>query len=129
MQRYKLEHWQALRLQRLLHMEYTRRELAEEIGCSRRRIRSALEAGCPHRRTASGRIYIVGDAFRDWYKVLIQERKRPLGPNEAFCLACKRAVPLQDDFEIHPLPHGVQRLTSSCPICGNPVNRFREAAS
>jgi hypothetical protein len=129
MQRYKLGRASSARLGRLLHMEYTLRELATELGCSKRQIRAALDAGCPYRQTESGTLFVTGDDFRDWYRELCQRRKRPLRSDEAFCLSCRRAVPLPDDAEVHPAPHGVERVTGPCPLCGNPINRFRKAVT
>jgi predicted RNA-binding Zn-ribbon protein involved in translation (DUF1610 family) len=126
MQRYKLTRSEAARLGRLLHMEYTLRELADELDTSKRQIRTAIEAGCPHRRTGAGHICIVGDEFRDWYHEICRRRKRPLRSDEAFCLSCRRAVPLSDDAEVYPAPHGVERVTAACPLCGNTINRFRK---
>ena len=127
MQRFKLSHPSARRLGRLLHMEYIPRELARELDCTKRKIHSAVEGGCPHRRTESGRYRIVGDAFAAWYQEIIRRRKRPLGPNEAFCLACRRAVPLppEDQLQVYPLPNGNVRVEAQCPICQKTVNRIR----
>ena len=127
MQRFKLSHPSDSRLGGLLHLEYTPTDLARELGCSRQKILSAIKGGCPHRRTKSGYLRIVGDEFRDWYKALCRRRKQPLGPNEAFCLACGRPVPLpsENQLQVHPLPHGNARVAASCPICGKTVNRIR----
>jgi ribosomal protein L32 len=129
MQRYKLTRSQSARLKRLLHMEYTISELANELDCGRRKIRTAIESGCPHRRTETGRPRIVGDEFNDWYQEILRRRKRPLGHNEVFCLGCKQAVTLPAEAEVHPQSNGVERLTASCPHCGSTVNRFRKAVT
>jgi hypothetical protein len=129
MRRYKLSHTSASRLGRLLHLEYTPTDLARELDCSQRKILTAIEGGCPHRRTKSGRFRIVGDAFAAWYQEIIHRRKRPLGFGEAFCLSCQRAIPLppEDQCQHHPLPHGNERVEARCPICGKTVNRIRNA--
>ncbi len=129
MQRYKLERSQSARLARLLHMEYTPGEIADELGCTRRKIRRAINAGCPHRQTDASWYRIVGDQFRDWYQEIIRQRKRPLGPNEAYCLGCRKTVPLPANAEVVALPNGAQRVTAPCPTCGATVNRFRGSAS
>jgi hypothetical protein len=126
MRRYKLMKGQSARLGRLLHMDYTVHELAKEIDCCRHKIENAIRAGCPHRRTPTGRIRIVGDEFRDWYREIIRKRKRPMGSNEAFCLSCKQAVPLTGKIEVHSQINGVERVTSECPLCGSTVNRYRK---
>jgi hypothetical protein len=108
-------------------MEYIPADLARELGCTKRKILSAIEGGCPHRRTKAGYLRIVGDAFAAWYQEICRRRKRPLGPNEAFCLSCQRAVPLppEDQRQLHPLPNGNARVEALCPICGKTVNRIR----
>jgi hypothetical protein len=108
-------------------MEYTPTELARELDCTKRKILSAVEGNCPHRRTESGRLRIVGDAFAAWYQEICRRRKQPLGPNEAFCLACGRAVPLppEDQRYTFMLPNGARRIEASCPICQKKINRFR----
>jgi len=126
MRQFTLTRSQCARLARLLHMAYTLRELAEEIGCSKRQLRTAITLGCPHRRTANNRLWIVGDAFRDWYHELVAERKTMLGPDEAYCLRCQAAVPLVIE-RVTEHAHGVERVTGTCPRCGATVQRFREA--
>ncbi len=123
---FKLTQPQHARLPRLLHMEYTPRELAEELGTTKRHIEGALEAGCPQRRTEA-RVWIVGDAFAAWYHRIIQERKVPLGPDEAFCVRCRKAVLLAAPTAA-PLKTGAERLSGICPNCGAQVNRFRRVA-
>ena len=100
MQRYRLLHPSDSKLGGLLHLEYSPADLARELKCSRQKILSAVEGGCPHRRTESGRLRIVGDAFRDWYEALWRRRKQPLGTNEAFCLACRRPVHLSPEDQL-----------------------------
>ena len=127
MQRFKLSQPQAMRLQRLLHLEYTVRELSAEIACTPRTIRTALAAGCPHRKTPAGRVYVTGDEFRDWYVELCAGRRCPLGPGEAFCLRCRQAMPLPEDPEMRLLEHGIRLLSGPCPQCDTWMNRFEKA--
>jgi len=117
---------QRARLGRLLHMEYTPRELARELECSPRQILRAVEAGCPH-RAVGNRTWIVGDAFAAWYAERVAQRKRPLRQNQAYCLHCRAPVPLGDDLTVTPSREGVERVSSTCPRCGSPIHRFRSA--
>jgi hypothetical protein len=125
MSQIKLTQPQVLRLARLLHMEYTLGELAAEIECSVAQLRRAIEAGCPHRVT-DRRTWITGDEFAVWYTTLAQARKRPLRRDEAFCLSCRAAVPL-DETTVAPVRPGVERLIGICPRCGNSIHRYRSA--
>lgn len=121
----KLSQPQVLRLARLLHMEYTPRELADELQASVQQIHRAVEAGCPHRVTEQ-RTWIVGDAFAAWYHETVKRRKQPLRRNEAFCLACRQPVPL-DETTVAPVRDGVERVSGICPRCGTSVHRYRSA--
>lgn len=114
---------QVQRLARLLHMEYTLRELADEIECSVSQLRRALDTGCPQRVTERA-VWIVGDEFAAWYTAQAAARKKPLHRDEAFCLACRCAVPL-DPTTIAPVRPGVERVSGQCPRCGSTINRFR----
>lgn len=117
---------QRARLTRLLHMEYTPRELARELECSPRQIHRAIDAGCPHRATKT-RVWVVGDAFAAWYIERVVGRKRPLRQDQAYCLHCRVPVPLGDDVQIVPVREAVERISSVCPQCGHPIHRFRSA--
>ncbi len=119
----KLDQPQTARLSRLLHMEYTFKELADEVGCGVPQIRRAVEAGCPN-RTTDKHTWVVGDEFTAWYLAAAKARKRPLHRDEAFCLGCRIAVPL-DESVVAPVRPGVERVSGLCPRCGNPVHRFR----
>lgn len=116
---------QTLHLSRLLHMEYTLRELADEIQCSVQQIRRAVEACCPHRVTERC-TWIVGDEFAAWYEAMVTDRKVPLRHDEAFCLSCRRPVPL-DVETVTPVRPGVERVSGVCPRCQCTVHRFRRA--
>lgn len=114
------------RLGRLLPMEYSPAELAAELGIHAHQIRqSALPAGCPHRRDAHGRIWIVGTEFAAWYRATQQRTRHPLGPDEAWCLRCHRAVPIVGPLEIVPRYGTAELVKGRCAICGGPVNRLR----
>lgn len=108
------------RLARLLKMEYSPRELAEELGCDVRTIRRAIEAGCPDRVTDGGRVYVVGTDFQDWYAV--QLVKHTLGEGEAFCVRCRQVVTIVNPAFVRTKRAG--RLEGMCPLCGGVVNRF-----
>lgn len=122
----KLTQPQRARLARLLHMEYTPRELARELECSPRQIQRAIAAGCPH-RAINTRCWVVGDDFAAWYVERITTQKRPLRQDQAYCLHCRIPVPLGDVVHIAPVREGVERLSSVCPQCSSSIHRFRSA--
>lgn len=122
----RLSQPQRARLPRLLHMEYSPRELADELGCTARQIRHALECGCPNRQTSTGRVWITGDVFATWIEEIEKRRKHRLRDDEVYCLRCG-VVRLPDDATVFAMANGVERLSGQCPKCGSIVNRFRKA--
>ena len=115
-----------IRLGRLLPMEYSPSELAHELSIHAHQIRqTALPAGCPHRRDAKGRIWIVGAAFRDWYRGTQAKSRHPLGEAEAWCLRCGKAVPMAEPFQIVPRLGTSELVKARCTLCGAKVNRLR----
>jgi hypothetical protein len=109
------------RLKGLLNMEYTPRELGEEIGMNHSQVyRVYLSLGCPMRRDKKGHIWINGQGFRKWYEVHYQ--KVEMGIDEAFCLSCKRAVQIVDP-EVRR-KNGLEFVMSACPRCGRRLARI-----
>jgi hypothetical protein len=107
-------------------MEYSPKELADELGCNVRQIRHALDCGCPQRCTSTGRVWITGDVFATWIGDMEKRRKRRLRDDEVYCLRCG-VVRLPDDVTVFAMANGVERLSGPCPKCQATVNRFRKA--
>jgi hypothetical protein len=108
-------------LKGLLDMEYTPKELAEELGVTIDQIyRVYVPGGCPHERTERNHILINGKKFRAWFEE--QYKKRHLEPGETFCLTCKKAVKI-----INPERKQQGRLIydlCNCPNCGRRLTRI-----
>lgn len=123
MSSFKLSQPQEQVLRRLLHMEYTPTELAQEIGCPQSAIKRAMDAGCPVRQEGKY-TYIVGDAFARWYKSLPKKPKAHLkNPDDAYCLRCRK-VQRMTDVELLPNSTGVLLAQGICAVCGATINRF-----
>ena len=115
-----------IHLRRLLPMEYSPSELAHELSINAHQIRqTALPAGCPHRRDAKGRLWIVGTAFREWYHGTQAKTRHPLREDEAWCLSCAKTVPMTEPFEIVPRLGTSELVKARCALCGAKVNRIR----
>jgi hypothetical protein len=112
------------RLGRLLNMEYTPRELSEELACSIRQIRNALLHGCPHRQTENGHYYINGRAFCEWVESQKPPAKQRLKDNEAYCFRCRSAVPFVA-VEVTQTNGNSELAKGICPNCGGKINRAR----
>ena len=121
----RLEHGQVKKLGRLLPMEYSPRELTEEIGCSIDQVRRAVKAGLPHRREHN-RVWIVGTDFADWCTPETERRPRyELKRNQAWCLSCGEAVVMVGPFEVVPRHGRAELVKGTCLKCGGKVNRLR----
>jgi len=128
---------QLARLDRLLDMMYRPSELARELDLNPRQFyRAYIPLGCPHERDEKGRIWINGASFRDWARhVYINGasfrdwarhvyKKGSLGDNEAFCLTCKRPVPIEAPERRSK--GNLTYLLSTCPFCGRRLTRIIE---
>ena len=110
-------------LGRLLDMLYKPSELAEEVGFSRDQVyRVYLPLGCPHERDEWQHVWINGKAFREWYSEVY--KKAVLATNEAFCLRCRRPVPMEMPEKREK--GGVAYWQGKCPNCGCTVVRIIE---
>lgn len=109
------------RLISLLDMLYTPRELSDEIGFAVRQIyRVYIPLGCPQSRDEQRHLWINGKHFRSW--ILDTYKKRNLRTNEAFCLTCKKAVPMMD--KQRKQKGNLFYYICRCPNCGRTLNRF-----
>ena len=121
----RLNRAQKIRLQALLDMEYTPRQLADAIGCCRDTVyRGFVPAGCPHRRNDRGHLFINGKDLVRWYEEQ-QPPKRHLKPGEAWCFRCNGPVEMQPPFEVKPTNLYLELVSGTCPNCGTTVNRAR----
>ncbi len=111
------------RLAKLLDMMYTPKELAEEVGFTKRQVyRVYIPAGCPHERDSRRHILINGKKFREWVKEVYKKRK--LADDEAFCLTCRKPVKMKDREKKQD-----GRLIywlCDCPKCGRKLARIIE---
>jgi hypothetical protein len=117
----RLKGYQRLKLAKLLDMYYTPRELANEIGFTRRQVyRVYLKYGCPCIRDARKHVFINGIEFRKWYEATYP--RTTLEEDEGFCLTCKKAVKMknpireQKEYLIYWVFH--------CPICNRKIPRI-----
>lgn len=117
----RLDGVQRNRLKRLLDMQYSPRELAEEVGFNPDWVYMVyLPGGCPHTRDSKSHIWVNGAAFRLWFEEAY--KRRVLAANEAFCLTCRRAV---DMFRPKKRRQGgLLFYDCRCPRCGRRLARI-----
>jgi hypothetical protein len=110
----------------LLNMRYTAGEIAEAIGCAPVTVRASyIPAGAPVDVDATGQVWLIGSAFREWAQALYAGRKgerRPMHSDQAFCLRCRRPVVPKNPE--HRTSGRVVTLSGSCPVCGGGVVRL-----
>ena len=106
----------------LLPMLYKAAELAEDLGVPLTMVKTWMRQGLPHQRDARNHLWLIGTEVARWIE---EQRKKKRGPElktgEAYCLRCRKAVPL-----LNPTQHIRAKRTiisGSCPDCGSTVNR------
>lgn len=118
----RFSHRAIVRAPGLLPMLYSPAELGLELGVSPRSIREWTRQGLPCVRDAGGRIWVDGRQCAAWVHELRKADSRgKLRPGEAWCLRCRKAVPLTI---IEEMPQGkMVRFTGRCPECGGAIHR------
>jgi len=116
-----LTHALIVKVPRLLPMWYSLSDLEAEAGVPIRTLRDWLLHDLPHRRDQSGHIWIDGTQFASWVSQKRKLSHRPMGSSEAYCLRCRKVVPLNNTSESS---YGNRiLLRGTCPSCGSGINR------
>ncbi len=127
MPRPQLNRSQIGRLKRLLDMQYKVAELAQELRVSSDAIyRSYIPAGAPVTLDDKDRVWINGQAFREWVHQNLPSRrsgKTSMREDMAYCLRCNSTVQIKG-AKIEPYKRGVRQMSGTCPNCKGKVNRF-----
>lgn len=117
----RLKGAQRYKLRKLVDMKYKPSELADELDIEVDWIyKIYVPLGCPHEKESRRHIWIIGTEFREWY--LKTYRKHQIAENEAYCVSCKKPVPLVDPVENNK--NGMTYLLSKCPHCGKTVAKI-----
>ncbi len=106
------------------HHSYTIAEAAEQLGAHPQTVRAWIRNGLPVLAEKTPHL-ILGDHIQTFLKGDATRRRRPLGPDELYCLTCKGAKTpagkMADFIEMAPARG---RLTGICPDCEGMCNRF-----
>lgn len=71
---------------------------------------------------------ILGQAIRDYIRAKSNFRKRPLVPDEIYCLSCKAGRKPRDmSVAIYPQSSKTRRISGTCEACGAPMSRIISA--
>ena len=115
------------RIRRLLPMEYRPSEIATVLGVNKDTVlRGWVRAGLPCRRGKSGEVWIIGSVLAAWLRQQIRKPRVKLGPGQAYCLRCHKAVtmrpPLTQEYSQHAI-----LVQGTCPQCTGAIARFVSA--
>ncbi|MBI9050023.1 MAG: hypothetical protein JEZ00_11420 [Anaerolineaceae bacterium] len=121
--RTKLPHNVIVKAPGLLPMQYTPRELCEELDLAQSTLRDWLQTDVPHQRDNRNRIWINGEIFSNW----VNDQRKPkvkvkLNEDEAYCFRCKKASKLNNP-QIRSIKGNLIMIKGTCSNCGNIINR------
>lgn len=109
------------------HHSYTVEEAAEALGAHPQTVRAWISMGLPV--LASSRPHLIlGAHLREFLDKRQTARRRPLGPDELYCLRCRAAKsPAGGMADFVADGAGPGRLTGICPDCDRICHRFAHA--
>ncbi len=113
-------HTAIVRAPGLLPMNYTLRELSEELDIPIATLNDWRELGLPSERDTRGHVWIEGRAFAGWLN-RIRPRRRRLAQHEVYCVHCQTATQMIRESTVSE--HGVNRVNGRCAECGGKVTR------
>lgn len=103
---------------------YTVEEAAEVLGVHEQTVRAWFLKGLRVLRSKTPHI-ILGDDLKQFLDKQQARRRRPLRPNELYCLKCRAPkVPLGNLADYIPDGEERGRLAGLCPDCENQCHRF-----
>jgi len=106
------------------HHCYSIEEAAEAVGVHTQTVRTWIEKGLPCLKRGVPYL-ILGEHLQAFLSAQTIARKRPLGPNEIYCLRCKAPkTPAGKMADFMPEVGGKGRLTGICPDCEGLCHRF-----
>lgn len=102
---------------------YTVPELAQRLGCSIGTVRNWLKRGLPAMTTQRPTLILGGDA-KEFLADRKAKAKRPLGPDELYCLSCKAPrKPFAGLVQLDQSPGTAARITGFCEVCETVCSR------
>lgn len=111
---------------RLLDMEYTTGEMAEELGVTPKYIRDTMIAkhDAPCRHDKKGRVWLNGLEIREWIEKAYNPNndRVSLADDEFYCVKCRDKRSAEQCILIER--NGTVRKQAHCPICGARMNKI-----
>lgn len=110
------------------HHTYTVEEAAEALDAHIQTVRSWGDLGLRIMKSKTPHL-ILGDDLHRFLASQERGRKRPLGPNELYCLKCRGPkIPEGRLADFILTDSGKGRLSGICPDCGRMCHRFAQEA-
>lgn len=109
-------------------LSYEIGEAAFALGKTPATIRNWIKDGLPV--MSSQKPYLIsGAAIREYLRDKYKKAKRPLGPGQLYCLACREGREPVDMVATHsPLTDGTSLLKGACSYCGGTCTRMFSTA-
>ena len=102
---------------------YTVPELARALDVSTGTVRGWIRQGLPALTTQRPTL-IVGSEAKDFLTERRQAKKRPLSPDEVYCLSCKSPRKFFENMvQLEQAPGKPARITGFCATCDGSVSR------
>lgn len=106
----------------LLPTLYRAAELYDKLDVTSRELHDWMRNGLPYQQDGRGHLWFDGQALAAWVERVRQSwPSQPLQPGEAYCLRCRRGVPLTQPTERREGRHVL--LVAQCPVCGCTIHR------
>lgn len=103
---------------------YTVEEAAEVTGVTAQTVRQWIKRGLPALKEERP-FLILGHVLRDFLKRAEQDRRRPLGPGELYCLHCKSSTtPALGMIDYQPISETSGQIMAFCTYCEGECRRM-----
>lgn len=106
----------------LLPTLYRSAEICQKLGITSGDLHDWMRNGLPYQQDARGHLWFEGQSLAAWVERVRETWPRQaLQPNEAYCLRCRRAVPLTNPVQRREGRHILH--IAQCPHCGCTIHR------
>lgn len=106
----------------LLPTLYRSAEICTKLAITHTDLHDWMSHGLPYQQDGRGHLWFDGQALAVWVEqVRVAWPRVTLQPGEAYCLRCRRAVPMVNPTERREGRHVLR--TAACPRCGCAINR------
>ena len=106
----------------LLPTLYRAAEICAKLDIALGDLHDWMRNGLPYQQDSRGHLWFDGQALAGWVEqVRLAWPRLTLQPGEAYCLRCRRAVPMVNPTEHREGRHVLR--TARCPHCGCSIHR------